>query len=129
MRSVRSWMRASTVGEEDMPRNVTCRCSCMCGQVAWRMPSVERRSAPAARHFAGGKICIGRPPARRSCARGLRNARRKLPARDMHRQTRTETEEIAVPDTVAEIMDPEFFHACQTDSIGRLLHDMAELGI
>ena len=31
--------------------------------------------------------------------------------------------------TVAEIMDPEFFHACQTDSIGQLLHDMAELGL
>lgn len=26
-------------------------------------------------------------------------------------------------------MDPEFFHASQTDSIGRLLHDMAELGL
>jgi CBS domain-containing protein len=34
-----------------------------------------------------------------------------------------------VPDTVAEIMDPEFFHASQTDSIGKLLHDMAELGL
>jgi CBS domain-containing protein len=34
-----------------------------------------------------------------------------------------------VPDTVADIMDPEFFHACQSDSIGQLLHDMAELGL
>jgi CBS domain-containing protein len=34
-----------------------------------------------------------------------------------------------VPETAAEIMDPEFFHACQTDSIGQLLHDMAELGL
>jgi CBS domain-containing protein len=38
-------------------------------------------------------------------------------------------EEIDVPDTVADIMDPEFFHASQADSIGRLLHDMAELGL
>jgi CBS domain-containing protein len=34
-----------------------------------------------------------------------------------------------MPETVAEIMDPDFFHACQTDSIGQLLHDMAELGL
>jgi len=32
-------------------------------------------------------------------------------------------------ETAAEIMDPEFFHARQTDSIGQLLHDMAELGL
>jgi CBS domain-containing protein len=31
--------------------------------------------------------------------------------------------------TVAEIMHPDFFHASQSDSIGRLLQDMAELGI
>jgi CBS domain-containing protein len=31
--------------------------------------------------------------------------------------------------TVAEIMHPEFFHASQSDSIGQLLHDMAELGL
>jgi CBS domain-containing protein len=31
--------------------------------------------------------------------------------------------------TVAEIMDPDFFHASQSDSIGQLLHDMAQLGI
>ena len=31
--------------------------------------------------------------------------------------------------TVADIMHPEFFHASQSDSIGQLLHDMAELGI
>lgn len=31
--------------------------------------------------------------------------------------------------TVAEIMDPDFFHASQSDSIGQLLHDMAELGL
>jgi CBS domain-containing protein len=30
---------------------------------------------------------------------------------------------------VAEIMHPDFFHASQSDSIGQLLHDMAELGI
>jgi len=30
---------------------------------------------------------------------------------------------------VSEIMDPDFFSACQTDSIGKLLHDMAELGL
>jgi CBS domain-containing protein len=30
---------------------------------------------------------------------------------------------------VAEIMDPDFFSACQTDSIGQLLQDMAELGL
>jgi CBS domain-containing protein len=31
--------------------------------------------------------------------------------------------------TVSDIMHPEFFHASQSDSIGQLLHDMAELGI
>jgi CBS domain-containing protein len=31
--------------------------------------------------------------------------------------------------TVAEIMDPDFFFASQNDSIGQLLHDMADLGI
>lgn len=34
-----------------------------------------------------------------------------------------------MPEIVANIMDPEFFHACQTDSIGQLLHDMTELGL
>ena len=34
-----------------------------------------------------------------------------------------------MPKTVADIMHPEFFHASQSDSIGQLLHDMAELGI
>ena len=34
-----------------------------------------------------------------------------------------------MPKTVAEIMQPDFFHASQSDSIGQLLHDMAELGI
>jgi CBS domain-containing protein len=32
-------------------------------------------------------------------------------------------------DTVAEIMDPDFFSASQTESIGQILHDMAELGL
>jgi len=31
--------------------------------------------------------------------------------------------------TVAEIMHPDFFHASQSDSIGQVLQDMAELGI
>ncbi|MEO8178912.1 MAG: CBS domain-containing protein [Deltaproteobacteria bacterium] len=34
-----------------------------------------------------------------------------------------------MPETVADIMDPEFFHACQTDPIGQLLRDMTELGL
>ena len=34
-----------------------------------------------------------------------------------------------MPETAADIMDPGFFHACRTDSIGQLLHDMAELGL
>jgi CBS domain-containing protein len=34
-----------------------------------------------------------------------------------------------MPKTVADIMHPDFFHASQSDSIGQLLHEMAELGI
>ena len=34
-----------------------------------------------------------------------------------------------MPETVADIMDPEFFHACQSEPIGQLLHDMTELGL
>jgi CBS domain-containing protein len=34
-----------------------------------------------------------------------------------------------MPTTVSEIMDPEFFHASQADSIAQVLHEMAELGL
>src|SRR5688572_10863329 len=34
-----------------------------------------------------------------------------------------------MPGTVAEIMNPNFFYASETDNIGQLLHDMAALGL
>jgi CBS domain-containing protein len=38
-------------------------------------------------------------------------------------------EEMTMPDTASEIMDPDFCHASQTDSIGHLLQEMSELGL
>src|SRR5262245_11944998 len=69
------------------------------------------------------RVCAERPAERRVISTGTRPAMRAC-MRLEHCRNGSD-----MADTVAEIMDPHFFCASQTESIGQLLHDMAELGL